>query len=81
MRNAIIAEALRELAAGQDEQTELLHQVLEGQKQIRQAIVTLADGLAQHQHATRDAVDRLGTRVLSAEHRLAALEKAAPNVR
>lgn len=39
---------------------------------IKRILVDLADAQSEHRHATRDAVDRLGTRVLALEHSLRA---------
>lgn len=35
---------------------------------IRQILVDLADAHSEHRHATRDGIDRLGTRVYALEH-------------
>jgi len=59
-RAQITAEGFREI----DSRLERMETML---ADIRRIIVDLADGHSEHRHATRDAVDRLGTRVRALE--------------
>jgi hypothetical protein len=57
----VTAEALREIDARMSRQETLL-------EDIKRILVGLADGQSEHRHHTRDAIDRLGTRVHALEH-------------
>ena len=63
-----IAEALREVAGELDDQRVLLVEIL---KECRK----MSDNLGAHEHKTLDGIDRLGTRTLRLETRVAAIEK------
>lgn len=60
---AVVAEAVRALAAEQDEHRALL-------LEIKDVLVTLADGLAEHRQHTIQAMDDLGRRVRKLETRV-----------
>jgi hypothetical protein len=66
-KNAIIAEALREIAEEQDEHHTLL-------MDIKRIVQTLADEQSEQRVHVQDGVSRLGTRVLKTEQRVSALE-------
>jgi hypothetical protein len=80
-RNAVIAEAIRELAEGQEEinekageliaKVDAQHKLLEDIKRI---LSTTVDGHNEHRAHVTDAMDRLGKRVLKVENRIAAVE-------
>jgi hypothetical protein len=59
----VMAEALREI----DGRFGRIESLLEDLKRI---LIDLADGQNEHRAHTRDQLDRLGTRVLTVEHRL-----------
>ena len=58
----VVAEAIRELAAAQDANHQLL-------LEIKDVLVTIADGLSEHRAHTLQAVDDLGRRVRMLETR------------
>jgi hypothetical protein len=76
-RNEIIAEAIRELADGQDE----IRSTQDRQEQlltdIKSILITVADGLGQHRQHTLQAVDDLGSDMRNVRSRVDALEKVA----
>lgn len=59
----VVAEAIREIAAEQDENRALL-------LEIKGLLVTLSDDLSSHRQHTINAVDDLGRRVRQVEARL-----------
>lgn len=67
-RNAAIAEALQELAAGQDRQNDLLEQIL-------QVCRDTADGLNEHRSHTIQQVSDMGKEQRDHERRLRRLEE------
>jgi hypothetical protein len=73
-RNAIIAEAIRELAEGQEEANEKLSRQNELLEDIKRILAHTVDGHNEHRAHVRDGMDRLGTRLLRTENRVAALE-------
>jgi hypothetical protein len=79
-RNEIIAEAIRELADGQDE----IRSTQDRQEQlltdIKSILITVADGLGQHRQHTLQAVDDLGSDMRNVRSRVDALEKVAGRV-
>jgi hypothetical protein len=76
-KNAIIAEAIRELAEGQDQINEKVEAQNALLASIRDVLVDLTDGLSEHRAHTMQDVSDLGATVRDVKSRLVALERVA----
>lgn len=75
--SAVIAEAVRALAAEQDEQRAQLEGISTKLDEILKVLRTTVDGHNEHRSHVVDQFNRLGARVLRTEQRIGALELVA----